>query len=125
MRRHFGTLILGVALAAVGPLSTQASSAGASRVTTVKVSIYGNPAPTVIGKIVYLPKTVKVGKVIFEITNRSNDFHTFEINGVVSRLMGPNRGQAVITVTFKKRGLYAGTVPDSEEAGIGGQLRVT
>ncbi len=106
-------------------LSAQASQARTPAPTVVKVTIFGQPLPTVAGKILFNPKTVKQGTVVFKITNTDNEWHKFEIDNLSSRLMGPNGGKGVLRVTFKKRGLYFAATPEKTDFGISGVLTVT
>lgn len=124
MRR--AKLALGGALVAgVLAVPLQATAAKAPTPVVVKVTIIGHPIPTIPGKLIFSPVSAKRGRVVFKITNRDDEFHSFEINGVVSRAMGPHRGQAVMRVNFKKRGVYNATVPDDNQSGIGGVFKIT
>lgn len=70
-------------------------------------------------------KTVKVGKVIFKITNRGTIQHDFNIDGVKSKLIAPHR-RTSITVNFKKKGssVCMRTVPGYAAAGMKGKRKV-
>jgi hypothetical protein len=127
----FQNLALACAVPAVVLLISRPgnASAGEPAVTqVVHVTIFGNTPATCTscpGRIVLSRKTVRRGTVTFKITNRSDDFAVFEIKSVDSRKMGPNGGQAIVKVTFKKPGLYSATVPSYYSGTTGGLLRVT
>jgi hypothetical protein len=112
-----------VALVLLSP--AEAARLHAAPLPIVKATVIGHPQPGVPGAITFTPKAVKQGVVIFKITNTDNDWHLFEIGGVTSRLMGPNRGKAIITVTFKKAGLYFASCPDDKDVNFAGVLKVT
>jgi len=116
-----------LAIALVVPLRAVASTRAQDATTQiVTVTIYGHTEPLIPGKILFNPRKVKSGKVIFKITNKDDDeFHIFAINAAQSRRMGPDGGRAILRVAFKKPGLYNANCPDDTLSGIGGQLRVT
>jgi uncharacterized cupredoxin-like copper-binding protein len=84
-------------------------------------------------------KTVKLGKVVFEVTNKGALTHDFKVcvkpatkklattcNGKGSRKLTPHK-KIALTVVFKKKGRfeYLCTVPGHAAAGMRGVLRVT
>ena len=118
--------VLAVAAAAFVTLpAAYASAASSATPTTVSVTIFGHPYPAVPGKIVFAPKTVKRGPMILKITNTDQEWHLFQIDGVRSRLIGPNGGRAIIRFTFHKAGLYFASCPDDKDVNFAGALGVT
>ena len=117
------TGVVTVALTLVS--STYASGARPAAPTVVKVTIFGHPYPAVPGKIVFSPKTVSRGPVVFKITNTDEDWHFFEIAGVRSRFIGPHGGRAIMRLTLKKRGIYFASCPDDKDVNFSGTLGVT
>jgi hypothetical protein len=117
------TGVVTMALALVS--SADASKASSDVPAVVKVTIFGHPYPAVPGKLVFSPKTVSAGPVVFKITNTDEDWHFFEIDGVRSRFIGPNGGRAILRLTFKKKGLYFASCPDDHDVNFSGALGVT
>lgn len=119
-------LLAGVVTVALALMpSVYASRSSSASPVIVKVTIFGHPYPAVPGKIVFSPKTVSRGPVIFKITNTDEDWHFFEIAGVRSRFIGPHGGRAIIRLTLKKRGLYFASCPDDKDVNFSGTLGVT
>lgn len=80
-------------------------------------------------KLFFAPSVINVGTVRIVIRNFDPlETHQISINGVLSRWMGPSGGTAMITVTFKRPGIYtAGTIGginDGPETGGEGVLKV-
>jgi hypothetical protein len=99
---------LKVLLACLIASAAVAVSEGAGAATghaVVRVTILPNLNMT------FAPKTVKHGKVVFEVTNRSAAAHWFHINGVTSAAIGPGRTRSV-AVTFKRAAIYEATLAD-------------
>ena len=116
------------AAALLGVTHPAPGSAAVSHPITVVATIRPDSLPGILnqpGKVTLAPKTFKHGTVRFTIRNLDIVRHQFEIDGVTSRWMQPKNGVAIITVTFKKPGLYSFTCPDAEAAAIGGQVGVS
>jgi hypothetical protein len=134
LRRVVKTLTLASAFAVAVVFAVQGASARDSAAAKtpkapllkVLAVIHGHPRGDVRypGKIFFSPAVINPGTVVIEIRNLDDDFGRMLINGVSSRIMGPNRGRAVIRVTFKKPGAYTATLPDEETSGIYGVLKV-
>lgn len=119
-------VLTGSAMVALGLIpSAPASRSSPTTPTIVKVTIFGHPYPAVPGKIVFSPKTVSRGRVIFKITNTDEEWHFFEIAGVRSRFIGPHGGRAIVRMTLKKKGLYFASCPDDRDVNFSGTLGVT
>ena len=102
--------------------------AGNGAVATVRVTIHGHPEgnPAIPGKVYYAPDKVKAGTLVtFKITNTDIRGHDFEINGVISRIIGAKGGQGLLRVRFKKPGNYFGSCIDDNHSGIGGLFVVS
>jgi uncharacterized cupredoxin-like copper-binding protein len=112
-----------------GGAAASTSSGGAK---TVKVTA-GKPSEF---RFTLSSKTVKVGKVVFTITNRGKLVHDFKVctvpsgsaktscNGKGSKKLSPGKS-VKLTVTFAKKGSYAYlcTVPGHAAAGMKGLLK--
>src|SRR5262249_60607459 len=87
-------------------LSTQtATPSPAAAPVVVKATIWPNLV------ITFSPKAFKRGTVAIKVMNRAPRLHQFAINGVTSASTKPNAA-VVVTVTFKRRGIYTTTLPD-------------
>ncbi len=87
-------------------VSTQAATPSpAAAPLVVKATI----SPNLI--ITFSPKTFPHGKVAIKVMNRASQAHQFAINGVMSAGIKPNAA-VVVTVTFKRRGIYTATLAD-------------
>jgi hypothetical protein len=107
-------------------LQAASSSTGTSVSTIVKVTLKGHPPSNLLtpGVIVFTPKAIKRGTVIFKITNKDGEDHFFSINGALSASINGQGGKGVLKVTFKRQGVYTGSVPDDETSGFAGLLTV-
>jgi hypothetical protein len=87
-------------------VSTQVATPSPAKAgLVVRVTIWPNL------DIIFSPKAFKRGTVVFKIKNRSSQAHRFQINGVTSANVRPHAVVA-LTVTFKRRGGYSGTLAD-------------
>lgn len=118
-------VLTGCVAVALALVSSAYASRPSSVPTVVKVTIFGHPYPAVPGKILFSPKTVSRGPVVFKITNTDQDWHFFEIAGVRSRFIGPHGGRAILRLTFKKQSLYFASCPDDKDVNFSGALGVT
>jgi hypothetical protein len=73
--------------------------------------------------VTFAPKTVNIGTVVLDISNSDNDPHQFEINGKETKLIGGG-GKAVLTVTFKRAGLYPVAITAEAPMQLNSALRV-
>jgi uncharacterized cupredoxin-like copper-binding protein len=140
VNRLAGTIALPLLLlvAAIAAHTAQASAGKSARplaAKTVRVTA-GKPSEL---KFALSTRTVRVGAVVFTITNRGAIVHDFKVcttprrtsaantcDGKSSRKLTP--GQSVkLTVRFKKKGSYEYlcTIPGHAAAGMKGILRVT
>jgi hypothetical protein len=60
--------------------------------------------------ITFSPKTFRHGKVAIKVMNQASAAHQFAVNGV-SAYIKPQHA-VVVTVTFKRRGVYTATLAD-------------
>jgi hypothetical protein len=74
-------------------------------------------------EVTFNPSLINVGKVRIIVSNSDKEPHIFEINGVSSRVLGPG-GRQVLTVTFKRPGIYSAAVSTDTPAAFSGQLKV-
>jgi len=123
-------LVLGTASAAWSHSSTTPASKIPTRLLIkVKAKIVHTPfgshdTNTEAIKVFFTPSVVNVGTVLILVSNVGfDDRHLFEINGVRSRMMGPD-GKAVLRVTFKKPGSYSVAVSSDDPIGVIGELKV-
>ena len=126
MKGFVGALTV-LAFLAFCALPFDATAAHSVPTLTVRVTIHGHPMgnPELRGVVSYVPDKTKAGTLVtFKITNTDNTFHAFEIDGVISRFLGPHAGKGIIKVLFKKRGTYLGLCPDDHATGIGGEFIV-
>ena len=101
------------------------SSAGAGLV--VRATIWPNLDLT------FSPKAFKHGTVAIKVRNRASQAHQFAINGVTSYIKP--HAAVVLTVTFKRRGVYTATLADcgyppcivngAEAGDVGSVVKVT
>jgi len=71
----------------------------------VKATIWANLV------ITFSPKAFKRGTVAIKVNNRTSQQHQFRINGVTSKNIKPHTA-GLVTVTFKRRGVYSATLAD-------------
>jgi hypothetical protein len=76
--------------------------------------------------VFFTPALINVGTVILDVVNSDDDEHRLTIDGVTSRMMGPDGGKAVMRVTFKKPGTYgiAVSADNNDAIDISGELKV-
>jgi hypothetical protein len=129
LRVHAILLAFVAALIAVSMLVSArfASAFSAASPLVVRATMF--PTDEVVpGKIVFSPKSVKRGTVVFKITNRAGKRYQCTLN-VISKYVLPNH-VVLMTVVFKRPGLYGAscadpTIPYGEGPGLAGQIRVT
>ena len=86
--------------------STQvATPSPAAAPLVVKATIWPNLI------ITFAPKAFPHGRVTIKVNNRASQAHEFAINGVTSRSIRPHTA-GLVTVTFKRRGVYSATLAD-------------
>jgi hypothetical protein len=115
---------------AVGSHSSFTASSAKAPALKIKVGIrlagggvQARNGPTV--QIFFTPNVVNVGTYTMVARNYDSiEGHYLSINGVTSRWMGPERGTAVMKVTFKRPGLYTATVHLDAFGGGSGFLKV-
>ena len=61
--------------------------------------------------ITFSPKAFKRGTVAIRVNNRTPQSHKFTINGVTSKSINAHTA-GLVTVTFKRRGVYSATLAD-------------
>jgi hypothetical protein len=135
--RHFGTaialvaIVLGLAVAPAGSGHAQrlARRADVPLVTVqARIRVFANPKyprTSILAQreVTFRPRLINVGKVRIIVSNSDRESHSFEINGVSSRLLRPG-GRQVLTVTFKRPGLYPAAISSETPVEFSGQLRV-
>ena len=125
------TTMMGLFVApAIGSDSSFAAKSAKTPALKIKIGIrlagggvQARNGPTV--QIFFTPSVVNVGT--YTVVARNYDTiegHYLSINGVTSRWMGPDRGTAVMKVTFKRPGLYTATVHLDAFGGGSGFLKV-
>jgi hypothetical protein len=86
--------------------STQAAMPSpAAAPLIVKATIWPNLV------ITFSPKAFRHGTVAIKVRNRTSQPHEFRINGVTSKNIKPDTA-GLVTVTFKRRGIYSATLAD-------------
>jgi hypothetical protein len=61
--------------------------------------------------ITFSPKAFPRGTVAIKVKNRTPQSHKFTIDGVTSKSI-PSHATGLVTVTFKRRGVYSATLAD-------------
>ena len=93
----------------VGALMLASTQVATPSPATTPLVVRATIWPTLV--ITFSPKTFKHGTVAIKVKNRSPRIHQLRINGVTSAGIKPNAA-VVVTVTFKRRGIYTATLPD-------------
>ncbi len=112
--RNGGPLIRrgGIALAALlGAvlLTAPMGSAAAKPQNAIRAVIWPNQIVTV------APTAVKRGKIVLKVKNRDGTAQQLEVNGQSTPVIQPG-GSIQVTLTFKKRGFYAFSLPDAQQS---------
>jgi hypothetical protein len=121
-----GLAVAPTALAHAGRISARTS---VPLVTVqARIRVYVNPKyprTSILAQreVTFSPSLINVGKVRIIVSNSDKEAHSFEINGVSSRLLGPG-GRQVLTVTFKRPGIYPVAVSSETPVDFSGQLKV-
>lgn len=75
-------------------------------------------------EVTFSPDLINVGRVHISIHNLDVEPHALEIGGVLSKTIGPG-GRAIVTVTFKRAGVYnVSLISDELQVSAKGVLHV-
>jgi hypothetical protein len=94
-----------------------------ARIRVYSSPIYPHDSLLANREVTFTPKLINIGKVRILISNSDSEPHWFEINGVTSKRMR-HGGRAVITVNFKRPGVYPVSVTSETPVSFSGQLKV-